>query len=31
MLRKLLDLALATVIAAGIAASLVYWWAIQPV
>ena len=31
MLRKLLDLALATVIAAGIATALVYWWAIQPV
>ena len=31
MLRKLLDLALATVIAAGSAAAVVYWWAVQPI
>jgi hypothetical protein len=31
MLRKLLDFALACVIAAGIAAALVYWWAVQPI
>ena len=30
MLRKLL-FALACIIAAGIAAALVYWWAIQPI
>ncbi len=31
MLRKLLDFALAVAVAAGIAAALVYWWAVQPI